>query len=208
MINESYIEFESVFDCSLKNLLLTHEQKPSSLVIFFPGSYYTCDHPILNYARMAVLFKGCDTLSLEYGFQRANKNFDFEDFEKTLLESCSIIEKCDLHSYSNIYFISKSIGTVFAGKVTELLSNLKIKNLFLTPTERTIPYILKFDCLAVTGSMDKAISVSSIDLLKCKCNEKLIVIPDADHGLETEISMKRNIEILEQVIKITENLVS
>lgn len=208
MIKESYIEIASFYGCNLKNLFLTHEPKSHSLVVLFPGMGYTCDMPLLYYANMATLFKGCDVLSLEYGFYIADKKFESKDFDKVVNEIATIINKCTLNSYSNVYFISKSLGTLFAGDLSVQMSDRNIINLFLTPLEKTIPYMVITNCIAVTGSEDKAFSNSSIDFVRNKSNLEVVIIDDADHNLETEISTAINLEILQHIVKLCEDFVS
>lgn len=208
MINKSFIEFESFYGCHVGNLLLTHDVKASSIVILFPGRGYTCDMPLLYYANMATLHKGCDVLSLEYGFQKSGKKFVLEDFDKEVDEIISIIMKCSLDSYSDIYFISKSLGTLFAGEVSGRLKHYNIKNLFLTPLVKTVPYMLDRKCIAVTGSIDEAFPDSSIDYVRKNSDSEVVIIEAADHALETESNIHRNLEILQQVIKLCEDFVS
>lgn len=204
MINEVYIEMTSIYGCKLEHLLLTHEQKSNSLVVLFPGKGYTCDRPLLHYANMVSLFKGCDVLSLEYGFYVADIKFVPGDFDKVVEELSSIINKCTLNSYSNIYFISKSIGTLFAGELSLQMSEYNIKNLFLTPLKETIPYIKSTNCLSVTGSRDNFFPSSSIDYVRNNVESELVIIEDADHNLETEISVEKNLEILQQIVNVYE----
>ena len=207
LIKESYIEFVSFYGCNLKNLFISHEPKSHSLVVLFPGRGYTCDMPLLYYAGMSTLFKGCDVLNLEYGFYKADKNYVSEDFNKVVNEIATIINMCTLNSYSNIYFISKSLGTLFAGELSVRMSNYNIKNLFLTPLEETIPYMISTKCIGVTGSQDKAFPSSSIGFVKNNSNTEIIIIDDVGHSLETEKSTTTNLEILQHIVKLYEDFV-
>ncbi len=208
MIKESYIEYESFYGCNTKSLFLTHDPKSKSLVVLFPGNKYHVDKSLLYYANMATLLKGCDVLGLEYGFYKANKTFDFEDFDKVVDEIMNIINECTLSSYSRIYFISKSLGTLFAGEISDQRRDLDIKNLFLTPIEKTVPYLSNKDCIAVTGSKDKSFPISCLDFVRNNTKSEIIIIDEANHNLETEISASVNLEILQQIVKICENFVT
>ncbi len=207
MIKETYIEQESFYGCLTKSLLLTHDPKSNSLVVLFPGNKYPVDMPILYYANMATLLKGCDVLGLEYGFYRANKAFAFEDFDKVVNEITKIINMVTLKSYSRVYFISKSLGTLFAGEISNQMVAYDIKNLFLTPIEKTVPYMINTNCISVTGSNDKAFPISCLDFVINKTKSEIIVIDDANHSLETDTSTSVNLEILKRIVKICEDFV-
>ncbi len=208
MIKQSFVEFESFYECQVRNSFLVHDMKSASIAVVFPGRGYTCEMPLLYYASMAALSKGCDVLSLEYGFYKSNKKFAYDDFDKAAKEIAFIINKCNLDSYTNIYFISKSLGTLFAGEVSAQLSSYTIKNLFLTPIEKTIPYMIRRNCIAVTGSIDKAFPASCIDYVRSNSKSEIVIIDEADHSLEAEFNIHRNMEILQQVIKLCEDFVS
>ncbi len=208
MIKKSYIEIESFYGSKVDNLFLTHEEKASSLVVLFPGRRYTCDMPLLHYSRMATLLSGCDVLSLRYGYLEANKDFEADDFDALVKEICDVICKCNLDTYKKLYFISKSLGTLFAGEVTMQMSGRNIKNLYLTPLDKTIPYLMNTNCIAVTGSADKAFPDASRNSLLSKSDHKIVIIDGADHRLETDISTAKNLEILQQIVSICEQFVS
>ena len=211
MITISYVEFKSFYGVTTKNLFFTHNTKSHSLVVLFPGRGYTCDKPLLYYANMAALNKGCDVLNLEYGFHRANTKFQYAEDSTKIIDECeAIISKCELNTYSNVYFISKSLGTLFAGELSVRMGEYNIKNLFLTPLVDTIPYMVNTNCIAVTGSKDDSFPDSSVDFVRNKSNNEIIIINNADHSLETEIGTGTavNLEILQQIVKLCEDFVS
>ena len=73
-----------------------------------------------------------------------------------------------LKSYCKVYFISKSLGTLFAGEISNQMGDCDIKNLFLTPIEKTVPYMINTNCISVTGSNDKAFPISCLDFVRNK----------------------------------------
>lgn len=133
MIKKSYITVNLSWGHHINNLLLTQEPKSDSIVILFPGGDYSCDKPLLHYARKATLLSGCDVLSLEYGYFKTNNSFKGELFEQTLKEAKEAVEICLSNGYKNIYFISKSLCTVIAGEISQYIGYDKINSLFLTP---------------------------------------------------------------------------
>jgi hypothetical protein len=68
--------------------------------------------------------------------------------------------------------------------------------------------MISTNCIAVTGSIDKAFPNSSIDIIRNKSNTEIVIIDDANHNLETVISTAKNLEILQQIVKLCEDFVS
>lgn len=205
LINRSFIKVKSSFGHEIENLYFTHSLKANSIVILFPGSDYSCDKPILHYARKATLLSGCDVLSLEYGYFKGN-NEPYEDFmERIIKESYEAVQLCLSNSYENIYFISKSLGTIVAGEISDLIGYKKINNLFLTPTKETIKYIMKSDCSIVVGTNDKFFSKQEIEAV-ANPFVNMHIIDGAVHSLEVDDYIK-SIQILSDVTKICANFV-
>lgn len=208
MINKSTIRVNSSFGHEINNLFLMQAPKSKSIVVLFPGGEGTCDNPILHYARKATLLSGCDVLSLEYGYYKANKTFKSEIFRQTLEEVNAAIQQCLTNSYENIYFISKSLGTSFAGEISKLIGCNKVNNLFLTPTVETIQYIINSKCTVVVGTNDKFFPKEYIDKIS-KCPfVNLNIISGAAHSLEIADNYIKSLEILSYVTKLCESFVS
>ena len=106
-------------------------------------------------------------------------------------------QKIDFTNYDEIVFLSKSIGSVEAGVLAESL-DFKVKQIFLTPVEKAIPYC-KADSCVVIGTKDEAFGA-----YKQHCDEsgiEALYIENANHSLEVEDSVYHNIEIVEEVMK-------
>lgn len=146
-------------------------------------------------------------LSLEYGYYRANKDYKEEFFKQTVEEVKEAIHKCACSSYENIYFISKSLGTIIAGEISELIDYDKVSNLFLTPTISTIPYIMNSKCTVVVGTKDKVFPKECIEKVSNLPSVNLKVINDATHSLEIDDNYIKSLEILVDVAKLCESFV-
>lgn len=193
---------KSSFGHDIYNLFLSQLPKPKSIVILFPGGNGSCDKPLLHYARKATLLSGCDVLSLEYGYYKANKSYEVEFFEQTVKEVNEAIQTCLDNSYENIYFISKSLGTVIAGEISKLIGYDKVSNLFLTPTVNTIPHIINSKCTVIIGTKDKFFSKEHIDKVNICPSVNLHIINNATHSLEIEDNYIESLEILGIVTKL------
>ncbi len=207
MIKESFIKVKSFWGHDINNLFLTQTPKSDSIVILFPGAGYSCESPLLYYAREAVLQAKCDVLSLEYGHFKTNNSFKSEYVEQTFQEVYAAIQIVLSNSYKRIFFISKSFGTSVAGRISELLNHDNINNLFLTPTSNTIPYIVKSKCAVVVGTNDEFFSKENIDLIGTYSSVNLHIIENATHSLESRDDCIESIEILKDVTKLCMNFV-
>ncbi|MBL4938275.1 alpha/beta hydrolase [Clostridium sp. YIM B02515] len=208
MINKSYIKVKTIWGYDTNNMLLTHLPKSDSIAVLFPGADYSCDKPLLHYARKAALLSGCDVLSLEYGFCRATNPVEGNPFNQIVKDSYEAVRLCVENKYNNIYFISKSFGTAVAGEVSSLVGYDKVNNLFLTPTEETIPYILRSKCTVISGERDKHFTQNNIDTIRKNSSVDLHIIDKAVHSLEIDDDYIESINILEYITKVCAKFVS
>lgn len=172
-----------------------------TIKIIFPGIRYGLNKPLLKELDKAI--KG-DTLYLDYSYFYDEKN-DFFDKEKAYEFVLSKINFNSLNEYSEIILISKSIGTIFAGKLRQLIKekypNLIriIKYICLTPLDQSICYLEQTDYIAY-GTNDKYLSEEARNKLKYRFIN-LNVINGGSHRLEVEENTKEENE------KIVKNIV-
>jgi hypothetical protein len=207
LINKSVIKVQSSWGYEISNFHLNHSPKSNSLVVLFPGADYSCDKPLLHYARKATLLQGCDVLSLEYGCFRSNNTLSSNFQDLLVNESFEAIKLAQYDSYDKVYFISKSLGTVVAGEISELIGYEKINNLFLTPTRDAIRYMLKSRCSIVVGTKDKFFNKDDIDCVSTSL-VNLHIIENAVHSLEIDDDYIKSLEILNKVTNICADFVS
>lgn len=196
------LEWNSIFGCRVTHAFYKQKQQPEGLVVLFPGRGYTCDKPLLYYAGMTAREKGFDTLALEYGFFKAGKPFTAEDIAPFCEELVLTLRAAGAHGYQKLYFISKSLGTVLAGEVSMLLGHPGIRHLFLTPVERTLPYMLHTKSVAIVGTADDSFPQHCVDAVSADAGCELVFIADADHSLETPQGVVHNFSILERMAGI------
>lgn len=207
MVNKSYTTVKSTWGHNINNLYLTHNPKSDTIVILFPGADYSCDKPLLHYARKVGLLSGCDVLCLEYGYFKTSNFYHPDYLERTLSEVKETIQLCLSNPYKHIYFISKSLGTIIAGEVSSSLGYEKIHNLFLTPIASTFQHITSTKCTVVIGSKDKQFPAEYIEKIRTLPSVALHIIDNAAHSLEVEDSWKESIEILSVLTNLYERFV-
>ena len=196
------LERNSIFGCRVSHAFSKQEEKPEGLVVLFPGRGYTAQLPLLYYADMAARDKGLDVLALEYGFFKAGKPFTSEDIAPFCAELAETLHTAGAQGYRTLYFVSKSLGTVLAGGVGATLGHPDIRHLFLTPVERTLPYMLGTKAIAVMGTGDDSFPQSCIEQVRADAVCEMVFIEDADHSLETGQGTLQNLSILQRMADI------
>lgn len=175
-----------------------HEQN-NRLVVLFPGMHYSCELPILYYARATATQCGFDLLALEYGYQAARSNLEFNELPR-VVDECEETLKLVLNQYEQIVFISKSLGTLVAGEVHSRLKKY-IKHVYLTPIFKSIPYINATEGIIIYGSNDSVFDENVASQITVTKNRTIIKIADADHSLETK-NVEHDILTLGKLVKL------
>ncbi|MFC3750105.1 hypothetical protein [Paenibacillus sp. GCM10012306] len=170
------------------------------LAVIFPGKNYSTERPLLEYAAKVAAEYNCDILQLEYGYQSARVEMKREDIGIIVEECTNAITS--VPKYEKILFISKSIGTVIAGKVAATLkASQQIEHLYLTPIPDAIPLIEQSRGSVIYGSADPLFSEPHSRELAGLRNIKVYRIDDANHSLEVG-NVKESLAILIVIINM------
>lgn len=170
------------------------------LMIAFPGGNYGADSPLLYYARIAFESRGYETAAIQYTGQKKKA----ESLQAFILDNQqSVTEQLhalNLTTFDYIVFVSKSLGTVFAGWAEDMLG-IRVRHLFMTPLKETLPYIHKGREVAavVTGTNDPVLDAATLKSHCAKESVHLVQFGGADHRLEAAGDMEKNIDILRAV---------
>ena len=86
---------------------------------FFPGIGYHCDKPLLYYARKLAQECGYEKIVLlDYSYEggniRENEEKMQQAFERLYEQAERKLKKIDFSAYNDIFFVSKSVGTIIA----------------------------------------------------------------------------------------------
>lgn len=168
------------------------------LIILFPGVGYGFNHPLLYYADSMYEAKGYERKYMRYQDIFFDDTLSFEErASKVRAYVLEQMESIDFSIYEEVVFLSKSVGTVEAGVVAEKLG-IDIKQIFLTPIEKAIPYC-KDESYVIIGTNDEA-----YEAYKKYCEKHKIYtlyIENANHSLEIQGQPYENIEILKKVME-------
>lgn len=205
-MDRSIIEVESIWGVNTRNRLVSHQSASSTLAVLFPGQNYGCDLPLLWYSRKAALLAGCDTLSLEYGYQVVRTSPTRDQFPHLVEEAMSSVKQALQPTHRRLLFISKSLGTVVAGEVATRFTNLPTSHLFLTPISSTLPHLRRAKGVVVTGTADQQFDQECRTQARAAGALTVVEVPYAEHSLELDEDLPASLEILRQVCEICTRL--
>lgn len=194
-----WIRASSTWGTELRHKFITHGTTCSKLAVLFPGMNYSCELPLLHYAGSAALELGFDVLGLEYGYQAARTEMDIKDLP-TIVHECSEAISSILGEYEQVVFISKSLGTIVAGEVHRKLQ-METRHIYLTPLQQTVSFINSTDGIVIYGGKDALFGEEAVKQVAPEGNLRIIVIPDADHGLQVG-SVRANLDILRDIVDV------
>lgn len=178
------------------------KQESDTLTVIIPGIGYTVDRPLLDYSGKLALELGYDLLEIEYGFQIARKNLDAENEFKYIKEESIDIFKSALNDrYKKIVFISKSLGTIVHTLLCNEAKGYGVKNIYLTPIDKTLKVGIKENSLVISGTKDPMICKESIEDIRKINGVNLIEVKNGDHSLNIRGSVLESIKVLNTVIE-------
>lgn len=182
------------------------------IAVFFPGTGYHCDKPLLYYARKLAKEIGFEEqicIKYDYDFDAIK---DFEELEGAYPFIFAQIEEqlnhVDWEYYDKILFVCKSMGTVLSSMYIEKYPIENVKQVWFTPVANVFDRVLhKCDAIAFLGTLDPISDVSEISQL-CKGKDiPLHLYEDCNHSLECS-NVKKNITVLADVIETTSEFLS
>ena len=179
------------------------------IAVFFPGIGYHCDKPLLYYARKLAQEYGYEQIvTLDYTYDgkniRGNRQKMEQAFESLYAQAEKELEETAFDKYSDILFISKSVGTVIASAYAEKYK-IKCKQVLYTPLEQT--FLFDHDkAIAFIGTADPWSDVQKVIQMAEKQKVPVYVYEETNHSLETEDTL-RNLDILKKVMERTEKYI-
>ena len=123
------------------------------IAVFFPGIGYHCDKPLLYYARKLVQEYGYEKIVMqEYSYNgkniRGDKKKMQEAFECLYAQAEKKLEEIAFDEYSEVLFISKSVGTIIASAYAKKYK-IKCCQILYTPLEHSITFFTSLHGSAV-----------------------------------------------------------
>lgn len=157
------------------------------LAVIFPGIGYHTDKPLLYYGKKLAKEYGFEIVEVTYGPFDSNVKGSPEKMKEAFLKALSqtedYLKRIDFSKYSDILFISKSVGTAVAS-VFAKNHRLMTYNVYYTPVAGSFDFI-GTEGIVFTGTKDPWVET---DAVKQGCTEHdlpLYITEDGNHSLET-----------------------
>ncbi|MGL4449640.1 MAG: alpha/beta hydrolase [Sarcina sp.] len=178
------------------------DNNSNTLAIVLPGVAYLMDRSYLDYSKQLVDQLGYDVMSVEYGFHINRTAFSIEkEFHLMAKETIEAIENAIEKDYEKIVIIGKSIGTCVQVMLNRQFAGKNIKNIYISPLDKTAKHGVCEDSLVITGTKDPLLSEESLNKIKDTKGVQVINIANANHGLDIEGDVLRTVEVLLGFIK-------
>ncbi|MBO4337908.1 MAG: alpha/beta hydrolase [Lachnospiraceae bacterium] len=189
------------------------KNEAGKIAIILPGIGYTPDMPLLYFGRDLLMLAGytdCRKVVFSYPGKasiKGNAQKMKEAAEKLYDMASESLSDIDFSRYDDVFFVSKSIGTVIAAAYAERnnLNSKRIRHVLYTPLEYTFDYHPK-NAIGFTGTADPWVEHESVMSLASREGIEMNVYEGADHSLKVRDPM-RDIDILKDVITKTKTFI-
>ncbi|WP_194189914.1 alpha/beta hydrolase [Clostridium chrysemydis] len=191
----------SYWEVQLKPNLI--DNGSDKLVVILPGIAYTIDRVTIEYSGELALSQNYDLMEIEYGFQVARKGFNVEEeFNIIADETLELVKDAlNLKKYKEIIIIGKSIGTCVQDFLNEKIEEINIKNIYISPIDKTVGMGFKEGSLIITGSKDPLLSEENLQNIVDSKKYKVMIFNGANHALNLEKDPIGSLEIQIEIIK-------
>ena len=179
------------------------------LAVFFPGIGYHCDKPLLYYARKLAQECGYEeSISLSYSYDGGNIRGDEQKmqqaFEALYAQAEQQLDGMDFRKYSEILFVSKSVGTIIASNYAWKYK-IPCRQVLYTPLKQTYAFSHE-NAIAFIGTKDPWSNTEEVVRLSEQQKVPIHVYEEANHSIETPDTMK-NLELLADVMEKTKRFI-
>ena len=164
-----------------------------NLAVIFPGIGYNICGTLLHFSKEMLLEKNYEVIDIKYDKLPKDLN---ECYKIAYKNSKDKLSNIDFNSYNKVIFVSKSIGTIIAGKLNSEI-NKKINNIYFTPVEQSLNVINDYG-IVFSGTKDPWINESDLKEFINKKKYPLYLYEGANHSIETEDVIK-NIDYLKDI---------
>lgn len=176
------------------------------IAVMFPGMGYTCVKPLLYYTACAAAEHGYEVVRLDYGEDiHGFKGRNMEELEPLIRlaadRALPQLREIPWQEYSQIIFISKSIGTAVACMTAESLG-ISAYQFLMTPIPAVMPYLECVEGKFFAGTSDPCIEPELVSEMAEKYPQKVGRIFDkCNHSLERKGDILAGIDNLRFVVE-------
>ncbi len=206
MFHVSRLEVQSPLSVTIPNTLFSQPHGADKLLVMLPGRGYTNEHPVMYYLRVAALNQGWDVLSVQYGFQVADKNLTADGMAAMYTEASEVLRLALERGYQHVCIAGKSLGTPLAVTLAGNLSDVKTSLILLTPIQGAAESAGLPRTLAVIGTADPSYSAEAV--AKAPPQVTWRVFDHLNHSLESEHDWRTSLTALTDITAACEAFLS
>lgn len=182
-----------------------HFQMGSKQVCFLiSGASYLYDHPYFYYSRMALLARDIDVICIHYVTEEL---FSMTDAESNVCMTqrvdAVVSEVLATHTYENVQFIAKSLGTIPLAALLAKPSLQTARFVFLTPVLTEVAEQIANSSqagLLVIGTADKFYDEAALET--CRTSQLTIdIMEGANHSLDQGFEVDQSLAVLGYVVR-------
>lgn len=168
------------------------------------GASYLYDHPYFYYSRMALLARDIDVICIHYVTEDL---FSMSDTESntcmTRRVDAVVSEVLATHTYENVQFIAKSLGTIPLAALLAKPSLQTARFVFLTPVLTEVAEQIANSSqggLLVIGTADKFYDEAALET--CRTSQLTIdIMEGANHSLDQGFEVDQSLAVLGHVVR-------
>ena len=199
MISASYIKLTN--NDLTSNHIHYKTDDANKLVVVFPGGGNSCERPVLNFLRKYYLDHQTDVLCISYtNIYLKDDPDDILIGKITHAMNEAILHVSELKKYEKTYYICESFGNIVSNEIKIKYPNMNYKSAYISPTIDGLEYISKYPGLIITGTKDEYLDEPTINELKSRPKDNLLIIEGAGHSLMVD-DVYESIDVVKMVVK-------
>lgn len=174
------------------------------VAVLFPGIGYHTDKPLLYYSKKLARERGYEIIEIKYGELpsgvKGNPDKTIEAFRKALQYATEQLTTVKFNTYSEVLFISKSVGTAVAAAYARQY-NINAGQIYYTPVAESFDAIGQ-EGIVFHGTADPWAETAKIQE---ECEGRglpLYLTENANHSMETGV-VERDLEIMQEIMEKT-----
>ncbi|WP_437813545.1 hypothetical protein [Sorangium sp. So ce1078] len=215
-LNRSTVEVAGYRGRTLRNHLVRQGGPAAWLAIVFPGLGYTCDMPLLYYATCVLTAAGADVLQVHHDYRSGVFSTLSPEDQLECVAADALASYRDVSApgtCSRVTLVGKSLGTIaLATLATSGELRGHVEAAWLTPTLKTPELTSRLRgwsgrSLVVAGDADPHFDRDILAELEGQGDITSVIVPGADHALETPDGPTANLGILTRVMDALDRFV-
>lgn len=199
------------------NRFFRYEGEVSHLAIVLPGYGYNCDMPLLYFTVSHLLDQGIEVLQVDYTYSRLPeyRALAAEERQRWLVADVTAACRAALaqREYQRITLIGKSLGTRAMAHLLATEEALQAAStVWFTPPWheepiRTCLLAARQPALIVIGTADPYYNPELATEIRKVINGELVIVADAEHGLEVTSDVVRSVQAIEQTMHAVQRFI-